>query len=183
MTAEMDVPWVAAWSAEQAHTGKVWWDRGMVRSTILDATGLFHWMPTPDLQGQGRPIYGQVHPLRQSRCMRGKRCQVCGQKMTVATWILPSAAEGDFEATSIYTPPTCEPCIEKALVQCPHLRRGTHSLIYRVPRFHLAGVYGSIYRDIFNHQDDYVELSDIDTLARTIAKDLVVQWDEWEAVA
>lgn len=182
MPGELVIPWVAAWTGEHEATGLVWYDSEGVKSDMPDATGKFYWMPTPNLPGVGRPMFGQVHPIRQSRCMRGKRCQVCGRKMDVATWILPSAVDSDFQAASIYTPPTCLPCIRTALRLCPHLQVFHSQVVYRVPHFHVAGVYGSVYTGVDDWSDDYVELRDQRRLAATIAKDLVVQWDEWEEI-
>lgn len=43
-----------------------------------DAHGVL-WRQVTGRRGQGRPLFGSVHPLRQRRAMRRLLCQVCGR--------------------------------------------------------------------------------------------------------
>ena len=75
-------PYVTAWSGEKDPPyavverpggGIAYLDESF---TDRDRNGVL-WFRTPFQQGQGRPEFGRVHPLRQRRTMLRLLCQVC----------------------------------------------------------------------------------------------------------
>jgi hypothetical protein len=134
----------AGWSGGIAYLDEISADR--------DRDGVL-WQRKPSRPGGGKPLFGQVHTLRQRRAMRRLLCQVCGgpadRTAGGVLWMLESEAEegkgpGLPEGEPTCQPPVCVPCARKASRACPHLRG--RSLAVRVARPLLSGVYGFLYR-------------------------------------
>src|SRR4051812_32858842 len=118
------VPWVAMWSAERERQGQcqAMPGGGPIINPPADTAGV-HWMPFPMMPGTGEPLFGQVHTLRQTMCMRGPRCQVCGERFPKGepvSWLVTDVDRvmaavkdgGDIEGQPFHTatPPTCDDC-------------------------------------------------------------------------
>lgn len=144
------VPYVALWSTEDVLPGRViegihgGIDYADGSIADRDEYGVL-WARIASRPGQGRPVFHQMHPLRQRRAMRRLLCQVCGQPadrtgqghlwLLAATWQAeaPDWPEG---VVNPY-PPVCTPCARLSTRLCPPLRRGhlavrAHSTIYGV---------------------------------------------------
>lgn len=108
------------------------------------------WSRSPFRPGQGRPEFGQVHPLRQRRAMLRLLCQVCaGPANRTAEGVLWLVRDYDEdwpnwpERMAITEPPVCLPCARLAMRACPALRRGAAA--FRARRFPIIGVRGGLY--------------------------------------
>lgn len=114
------------------------------------------WLKMSNEQGSGDPLFSQVHTLRQVRCMKGPRCQVCGARLPrnePISWLLNgvtdtavynvvSAGSGDMLTQ---TPPVCRDCIPRALLRCPHLSALANPIVLHVTGFERWGVQGDLY--------------------------------------
>ncbi len=152
----MIAPYITAWSAEH-DLPCVLVDRpdnrlGYAQELLSDrdSRGVL-WRQTALHQGNGRPEFAKVHPLRQRRAMELLLCQVCGnaadQDDDGALWLLrdfrddwPQWPEGMASAE----PPVCRPCVSVSRRLCPSLRKGVVAV--RVRQCPVVGVRGSLYR-------------------------------------
>jgi hypothetical protein len=145
------VPFVALWSSEKEDVGKVGLEGDGNIDGPRDQRGIF-WQPYGDTMGVGRPLFAEVHPIRQKMCMEGPYCQVCGTKMPNKNvpWIVPPAtnSEWDRDLSSpdsrpfiTHTPPTCRDCWPVAMTLCPHLK-AHHFFKLIVKDYSIAGVFG-----------------------------------------
>ncbi|WP_254407055.1 hypothetical protein [Streptomyces sp. GMY02] len=151
------VPYVTAWSAEwplypPPVTGRSG-GRGIAyvdeHSIDRDEEGVL-WTRAMYRPGQGRPEFGNVHPLRQRRAMQRMLCQICGgpadRNGQGVLWLLADH-RGDWpgwpETMAATHPPVCLPCAAESTRACPHLRRGFVTVRVREPR--ISGVYGARY--------------------------------------
>lgn len=149
------VPYVTSWSTETERHGILIQDppsgiRYADESVAdRDDNGVL-WSRIPLLQGEGRPLFGQVHALRQRRAMRHLRCQVCAGPADRTEhgilWMLQDKRDGrpdwpeDLDATE---PPICRPCADISRVACPALRAG--HVTVRVKHSPVTGVLGIQY--------------------------------------
>lgn len=117
-----------------------------------DARGVL-WNRTYSRPHHGRPLFGEVHSLRQRRVMRRLLCQVCGgsadQNSDGVLWLLPDHRE-DWtnwpDAMGNVEPPICRPCVRVSLRLCPRLRRDGGAAI-RVREYPIVGVRGALYEN------------------------------------
>lgn len=148
-------PYVTAWSAEvdPPHELVEVPGRGIAYTdesvTDRDSRGVL-WFRTPFRPGQGRPVFGKVHPLRQRRAMRRLLCQVCAgpadRTADGVLWLLKDHREdwpGWPQGMGVTEPPVCLPCVRLSVRVCPALRRG--AVAVRARRFPVAGVRGGLY--------------------------------------
>lgn len=109
------------------------------------------WQRTVMCQGNGRPEFGKVHPLRQRRAMRRLLCQVCAgpadRNDEGVLWLLRDHRD-DWprwpEGMACVDPPVCGRCVPVSLRLCPALRLG--AVAVRAREFSVAGVRGALYR-------------------------------------
>lgn len=139
------VPWVTIWSAEMLLVNTVQMtSRGVVARYEERRWGLCL-MALPN-NPAGRPEWRSTHSSRQRRCMFALRCQVCGNKIEgLPTFIIPQGDAADQWSGEGLTkqPPVCEPCLEAAMVWCPHLAHVPPSAIVR-GRPRLVGMTGDV---------------------------------------
>lgn len=115
-----------------------------------DSQGVL-WYRIMSRPGHGEPMFANVHPLRQRRCMRRLLCNVCARPADETDdgvlWLLKDH-RNDWpnwpEAMAVTEPPICAPCVRLASRLCPALRPGAVAL--RVRRAPLTGVRGMLYR-------------------------------------
>jgi hypothetical protein len=149
------VPYIAAWSGEENLPTQVI-GRGLSGIGFTDETLTDRddrdvlWTRIPSQPGEGRPLYGQVHSLRQRRAMRRLLCQVCAKPADRneqgVLWLLVDHREDwpDWPENMANTyPPVCLTCARLSIRTCPTLRRGYVAV--RARRFPLSGVYGVRY--------------------------------------
>jgi hypothetical protein len=150
------VPYITAWSAEQELPyevverhgfGIAYADEGLMDR---DDHGVL-WRRMPARPGQGRPLFGEVHPLRQRRAMRRLLCQVCGGPADRTgdgmLWLLRDYRDDwpDWpEGMGVAEPPVCLPCAHTSTRLCPALRKGAAAI--RARHAPLAGVRGALYK-------------------------------------
>lgn len=112
-----------------------------------------NWIEYSNEPGVGEPLYGQVHSLRQIRCMKGPRCQVCGERFPAdepTTWVLNNSIDRliyenpEITRQLTQTPPTCKACIPAAILRCPHLIARA-PVVLSVSKFNIWGVEGDLY--------------------------------------
>ncbi|RLK58690.1 hypothetical protein [Actinokineospora cianjurensis] len=154
---DLVVPHVTKWSTEHTPLSKVTRHRSgrgiaYVDETIgdRDSQGVL-WARANLAPQVGRPLFGQVHPLRQRRAMRRLLCQVCGgladRTDDGVLWLLPDHRDDwsgwpeDMFATE---PPICRPCVDVSTRLCPALRRS--HVLFRSHVHEIAGVRGPRYR-------------------------------------
>lgn len=174
------VPYIAVWSGEQSLPTRLVSRRGLGIGyadellTDRDEDGVL-WSRMESKPGQGKPIYRQLHPLRQRRAMRRLSCQVCGGVADYTAeghlWLLPDQIEkwdGWPEEVENPFPPLCLACARLSVRQCPPLRRG-----FVAVRAHstVCGVTGVLYRDgggfpVISEQDDGAVVSYTDPAIR-----------------
>ncbi|WP_053735697.1 hypothetical protein [Nocardia sp. NRRL S-836] len=149
-------PYITAWSAEQQIPSRVVErpGHGVGYGDELvgdrDARGVL-WQRPALRHGVGKPEFGRVHPLRQRRAMRKLLCQVCAgpadRNDDGVLWLLRDY-RGDWpdwpDGMACTEPPVCVRCVVLSLRLCPALRRGAAA--FRVRRFEVAGVRGTLYR-------------------------------------
>jgi hypothetical protein len=109
------------------------------------------WFRTPSRPGLGKPLFSEVHPLRQRRAMRRLLCGVCGEPADRTgggvLWLLRDFRDdwaGWPERMAAVEPPVCSPCVPLASRLCPSLRKG--AVAVRVGRAPIVGVRGALYR-------------------------------------
>jgi hypothetical protein len=149
-------PYITAWSAEQypsvavveRREGGIGYQHEAL--TDRDRNGVL-WFRMSFQQGEGRPEFGKVHPLRQRRAMQRLLCQVCAgpadRTEDGVLWLLrdhqedwPSWPNG----MGVTEPPVCASCVRLSLQLCPALRKG--ATVVRAGSFVVAGVHGLLYR-------------------------------------
>jgi hypothetical protein len=180
-------PYISAWSTEELlpcwfvenpGQGIAYVDEQI---TDRDENGVL-WARMSWAPGQGRPVLGQVHPLRHRQVMRRLRCQVCNgpadQTGDGVLWLLPDHREDwpDWPNRMTTTePPVCTPCVRVAARACPALRRG--AVTVRAGRYPVVGVRGGLYVENRIPQvigDEMVALTD-SRIRWTLAHNLVRQ--------
>lgn len=148
MNANPLVPWVALWSAEQASLRPMQHGGRRLLGTGVQAYGVT-WLDYPNLQGQGQPLFGQVHTLRQFRAMRGPRCQVCGAlfpRGEPVPWVLVGDVARNADGVVwTQTPPVCRDCLVVARRHCPHLSAHPELEAVLVRRFEPVAVNGDVW--------------------------------------
>ena len=149
------VPYIAAWSGEEdlpvriigrGLSGLGFADEALTDRDERDVL----WTRTPSQPGEGRPLFGEVHSLRQRKAMRRLLCQVCAKPADRneqgVLWLLPDHRE-DWpkwpENMANTYPPMCLSCASLSIRACPMLRRGYVAV--RTRRSPLSGVYGVRY--------------------------------------
>lgn len=154
-SARVVAPYITAWSAEVEPPVTVvevpGRGIGYADETMADrdSHGVL-WYRTPFRLGQGRPVFGKVHPLRQRQTMRRLRCQVCAGPADHTSdgvlWLLKDH-RGDWpgwpNAMGVTEPPVCLSCVRVSVRLCPALRQG--AVAVRARRFPLSGVHGGLY--------------------------------------
>lgn len=149
------VPYITAWSVEakeracvvERAAGIAYSDEGL---HDRDSHGTL-WRRVPSRQGQGKPVFGKVHPLRQRRVMRRLLCQVCAgpadRNEQGVLWLLGDDRDdwpGWPESMAATHPPVCLPCARASVRLCPYLRRKMVAVRVRSPE--VGGVYGLVYQ-------------------------------------
>lgn len=144
------VPWVARWTNEvsmdmfkvvvdsDSHLQLTFEDGKVNR----DEHGVL-WQREGITRG-GEPQFSQVSTYRQKAAMRKMLCQVCGTKLPggPVRWLfhkdnLIESSDG----LLTMSPPTCEPCIDKARTHCPALK-AAGSKILVVTDWEIWGIFG-----------------------------------------
>lgn len=107
------------------------------------------WRRTPFRPGVGRPVFGQVHPLRQRRAMTRLLCQVCAgpaNRTDEGVLFLLKDHRQDWSnwpnAMAVTEPPVCLPCVRLSTRMCPALRQG--AVLVRAGRYEVVGVHGGL---------------------------------------
>ncbi|HEX5403983.1 MAG TPA: hypothetical protein VFX16_16985 [Pseudonocardiaceae bacterium] len=155
------VPYVALWTEERALPYQLI-QRGGLGIGYADETSVDRdqcgvlWSRMGSRPGQGRPVYRQMHPLRQRRAMRRLLCQVCGQPADETEqghlWLLVDGrpgGESDWpEGVANPFPPVCIDCGRLSARLCPPLRRAhvavrAHSAIHGVSGVQFCSAGGS----------------------------------------
>jgi hypothetical protein len=148
-------PYITAWSEEEDPPYQLVERRGggvaYLDETLADRdrNGVL-WFRTSFRHGQGHPVFGQVHPMRQRRTMLRLLCQVCAgpadRTDDGVLWLLKDHRE-DWpswpEGMGVTEPPICLPCVRTSVRMCPALRRGAAAV--RVRSYPVAAVYGVVY--------------------------------------
>ncbi|WP_133851605.1 hypothetical protein [Labedaea rhizosphaerae] len=148
-------PYISAWSAEELlpclfteipGRGIAYADERVIDR---DEHGVL-WARMSWAPRQGRPVLGQVHPLRHRQAMRRLHCQVCNspadQTADGVLWLLPDHRDdrsGWPEGIATTEPPVCLPCVRVASRACPALRRG--AVAVRAGRYPVVAVRGGFY--------------------------------------
>src|ERR1044072_1412375 len=148
-------PYVSSWSAEELLP--CWFmeapGRGIAyideQVTDRDEYGVL-WARMSWAPGQGRPEFGQVHPLRHRQVMRRLHCQVCNspadQTDDGVLWLLPDHREdwpGWPDRMGTPQPTGGPPRVPGGCRACPALRRGAVAI--RAGRYPVVGVRGGLY--------------------------------------
>lgn len=151
----MVVPYVTRWSTEQDSPFRIVGrcGPGIAYADEMLADRDIHgvlWHRAYSRPHQGKPEFGNVHPLRQRRAMQRLLCQVCGgpadRTDEGVLWLLPDHREdwvGWPEGMGNVEPPICLPCVRTSLRLCPRLRCGAAAI--RVREYPIVGVRGVLY--------------------------------------
>jgi hypothetical protein len=154
------VPYIAAWSRERAtdiasgdlvlrtevFTGQKQLRYRDEQAADRDRHGIL-WHRVAWAPGQGRPLFADVHTVRQRRAMSRALCQICAGPAQV--WMTPAmlwnehlAEHGPGAPYPTNDPPVCRTCAEIAVRYCPEVGRGH---LYLAPRtWAVTGVRGQI---------------------------------------
>jgi hypothetical protein len=180
------VPYIAPWSTEEALPTTVV-QRGGLGIGFADETfadrdehGIL-WRRIPSRPGRGRPLFGEVHPLRQRRAMRRLLCNVCASPADHndqgVLWLVRDHRDDwpDWpNEMAVTEPPVCLPCAHQSVRACPALRQGYAAL--RVGNCPVGGVYGVRYQpgrpDPITVTDEIVALED-PLIRWTVASQLI----------
>jgi hypothetical protein len=148
------VPFVTPWSTEEVLPATVIGSPSGIRYTDetlsdRDQHGVL-WRRMPSRPGQGRPLFGQMHSLRQRKAMRQLLCSVCGGPAhrinDGVLWLLRDW-RGDWpgwpNGMAATEPPVCLPCARLSIRACPALRNRYAAVRVGTPE--LGGVYGIRY--------------------------------------
>jgi hypothetical protein len=148
-------PYITAWSGEPNEPVEVVGRAGGIgyRDEVMadrDRFGVL-WSRTPWRPGEGRPEFGQVHPLRQRRTMLRLLCQVCAGPADLTDdgvlWLLKDHRDdwpGWPDRMGVTEPPICLSCVHESVTRCPALRKG--AAVVRARHYPVAGVRGVLYR-------------------------------------
>jgi len=127
-------PYVTSWSEESVwDVPVVLGEQGIAYADEhvmdRDQDGVL-WARCPVRRGWGRPVFGEVHPLRQRRAMRRLLCQVCAgpadRTKDGVLWLLVDWRHDwpDWpNRMGVIEPPICVPCARLSVRVCPTLRR------------------------------------------------------------
>lgn len=154
----LTVPYVQLWSHERGITPRLERRNGREGPFLAFADEGPHdrdswgalWARYTLAHGKGTADFTSLHPLRQRRAVTRGLCQVCAaepppNELEAPPLFLLQSAGGrpirDGELT--HAAPVCEPCAEKALRDCPPLRRGAVAARVRYPM--AWGVAGILY--------------------------------------
>jgi hypothetical protein len=179
------VPYITAWSDEQDLLTSITRCAGLgirfADETFLDrdSNGVL-WTRVPSRPGHGRPVFRQVHSLRQRRAMRRLLCQVCGapadQNEDGVLWLLRDHREDWLnwpENMANTYPPVCMKCAILSTRMCPVLRGGYVAV--RARQCPVSAVYGIRYQPdglVLRPMEDTVSLDD-PAIRWTVAAQLV----------
>jgi hypothetical protein len=148
------VPYVGAWTGEETLPAQVVQRTrgiGYADETLADRdeAGVL-WLRMASRIGVGRPLFTQLHPLRQRRTMRRLLCQVCTRPADRTEqgvlWLLPGEPGQQPpwpEGMVTVQPPLCLPCARTSIRMCPALRQHHVAVRAHAP---LCGVTGLRYR-------------------------------------
>ena len=150
------VPYIVSWSDEEALptilVERPWSGIGYADETLCDRDehGVL-WARVRCRPGSGKPIFGQMHPMRQRRAMRKLLCGICGgqpdRNDQGVLWLLHDYRD-DWpnwpEHMASREPPVCLPCAHKSIRLCPSLQKGYVAV--RVGHSVVSGVYGLCYQ-------------------------------------
>ena len=160
------VPFVVAWSTEdatdvasgdlvlrtEAFTGR-WQVRYRdEQATDRDRHGIL-WHRVAWAPGQGKPLYAEIHTMRQRSALSLALCQICAAPAQI--WMTPAllwdehlAEHGPAVPYPTNDPPVCRPCAVMAARYCPELDSRKFAISEVVfganlrPRSRLAGLGG-----------------------------------------
>jgi hypothetical protein len=182
------VPYVGAWTGEHLLPAQVVQRVGGIgyadeTLTDRDGSGVL-WLRMASRIGTGRPLFNQLHPLRQRRAMRRLLCQVCAQPADRTDqgvlWLIPLGADGPGWPEGMVTvqPPLCQPCAHASVRMCPALRQEHVAVRAHAP---LCGVTGLRYQrgprepypvdeptEVFDHRDPRTSWVQATQLARSL---------------
>jgi hypothetical protein len=178
------VPYVGAWTGETLLPAQVVQHArgiGYADETLADRdeSGVL-WLRMASRIGTGRPIFTQLHPLRQRRAMRRLLCQVCAgpadRTEQGVLWLVPGPADPEGMAT--VQPPLCLPCARVSVRMCPALRHDHVAVRAHAP---LCGVTGLRYQrgrrepqpideptEVFDYRDPRIAWMQAIQLARSL---------------
>ncbi|MCS0602673.1 hypothetical protein NX794_15850 [Streptomyces sp. LP11] len=146
------VPYITAWSGEQGPGQPIKRIRGR-GGTGLGFQDEHHfdrqygvlWARKPVTRG-GRPVFDEVHPLRQRQAMSRLLCQVCGgptgSRRDERSLFMVASPSGRLieEGQVVVAPPVHRVCAEEAREHCPSLRKGwTAALVGYAPVWGVSG--------------------------------------------
>jgi hypothetical protein len=150
------VPYIVSWSDEKNMPTVVvehpWAGIAYADETLADRDerGVL-WTRIASRPGKGRPLFGEIHSLRQRKVMRRLLCGICGgqpdRNDQGVLWLLRDFRD-DWpnwpEHMASREPPVCLPCAHQSVQLCPSLRKGYVAV--RVGHSEVSGVYGIRYR-------------------------------------
>lgn len=149
-------PFITSWSTEHDVPARLVEipGRGLAYADELltnrDSRGVL-WRQTVARRGVGRPLFSEVHPMRQRRAMTRLLCQVCGKPADRTEggvlWLMRDHRDDwpDWpDGLASVEPPVCLQCVGVSLRLCPALRRG--AVAVRVREFPVVGVRGVLYQ-------------------------------------
>lgn len=150
------VPFITPWSTEEVQPTVVI-ELGNAGIGYADETlgdrdehGVL-WRRMASRPGRGRPLFGQMHSLRQRKAMGKLLCGICAGPADVTgqgvLWLLQDNRD-DWPAwpngMAATEPPVCLPCAHLSVRVCPAIRNRYAAI--RVGRCEVSGVYGIRYR-------------------------------------
>jgi hypothetical protein len=155
LVAGRTVPYIAAWSDEKRLPGIVASSpMGRVRYVDesegdRDGNGVL-WVRHEDQRGAGRPVFDEVHPLRQRHAMENLLCQVCAEEPDCnadgVLWVMVDNRD-DWprwpNRMVTYDAPVCVPCARIASRSCPALRN--RKVLIRSRTHPVMAVKGDVY--------------------------------------
>jgi hypothetical protein len=113
----MPVPWIAAWSSEREN-----------RITRCPMVGMAVF--TKGRQGEGRPVFGEMHPARQRQAVIRGLCQTCGERLPDRGPLLLAVVDahvrdvtGQGGRVLVIEPFACRDCLSYSVKVCPGLVR------------------------------------------------------------
>lgn len=152
---DVQVPWITPWSGERSSLPELEVRHGIGGTGLgyvdedprIDRRFDVLWVRHAATPGVGRPDLRSMHPLRQRQAMAHTLCQVCGRpalgRPDERLMFLMHSRTGEpireGEVTAV--PPLHPECGQRAIRECPHLRRGWAAvLVRRAPLWGVAGV-------------------------------------------
>jgi hypothetical protein len=145
------VPYISAWSGEEiSHPDVV--PRGLgigyedEMPTDRDRQGVL-WTRRTSLIGAGKPLFVDMHPVRQRLAMQRMLCQVCARPASRTEegylWLLPKHPGYQLDLlryAPTTTPPVCIECARLSVRMCPRLRSSYVALRAHPRVFGVSGV-------------------------------------------